>query len=532
MKKPRKQKPKAKRHAPAQARSRPRVQPERAPTARAHSRSRTRPVATTLRQARHRIVALATSGKASLLRGSNELAHLAGRISFEPIRTRFGRWHTSARSVALPYSRDERQMLLLFFLPFLLVATAIVLHQSVRTLYAYVTLAAIDAPERELPTLRPKLRDAGLPPVTELALASAPAAAARLTDVPHAPLPPTVTAPVVIAATPPAPEHIAHPAAPGAEAQSVVAAAEIRTSAPPIDTIAITAPPPTPASASPYRTLAFLSPSVGIAPATRPPFTPVPVDMFEADADGRPILPGICSIAETATAAPLVTASLAAPLAAAASLDPETFGMRLAHAAEAQAAEAQAQSVVVYDDAYRTISYPMGDVPSMFGVCTDVIVRAYRTLGIDLQTLVHKTRSGRGDRNIDHRRTEVLRRFFATHGESLPVSTFAEDYRPGDIVTYHRPQNRGSRSHIAVVSSELAPSGRPMIVHNRGWGPQLEDALFVDRITGHYRYRGPEQSRDAARGTISPKRAASSSAHAEAARVATAIPASLSTPAN
>jgi uncharacterized protein YijF (DUF1287 family) len=163
----------------------------------------------------------------------------------------------------------------------------------------------------------------------------------------------------------------------------------------------------------------------------------------------------------------------------------------------AEAAESQVGSFVIYNDAYRSLRYPMGDVNRFFGVCTDLVVRAYRMLGIDLQALVHQARAGRGDPSIDHRRTETLRRFFATRGETLPITEFPEDYRPGDIVTYDRPQNRGSRSHIAVVSNVLAPSGRPMIIHNRGWGPQLEDALFVDEITGHYRYSGPSQTRNA-----------------------------------
>ena len=162
----------------------------------------------------------------------------------------------------------------------------------------------------------------------------------------------------------------------------------------------------------------------------------------------------------------------------------ESFGDRLAQAARAQTAE-----VVIYNDAYRRISFPMGDVPPLFGVCTDVVIRAYRALGIDLQVLVHTARIGSGDTSIDHRRTETLRRFFATRGQSLPVTSFPEDYQPGDIVTYYRPQNRHSRAHIAIVSDQLGPAGRPMIIHNRGWGPQLEDALFVDQITGHYRFR-------------------------------------------
>lgn len=166
-------------------------------------------------------------------------------------------------------------------------------------------------------------------------------------------------------------------------------------------------------------------------------------------------------------------------------LSTEQFGHRLAAAARRQARE-----FVIYNDRYKSISYPNGDVSSMFGVCTDVVVRAYRSLGVDLQVLVQKARVGLGDRSIDHRRTSVLAKFFAKWGERLPISRFAEDYRPGDIVTYYRPQNRGARRHIAIVVDRVGPSGRPMIVHNRGWGPQLEDALFVDEITGHYRYRG------------------------------------------
>jgi len=178
----------------------------------------------------------------------------------------------------------------------------------------------------------------------------------------------------------------------------------------------------------------------------------------------------------------------------AANVDPAEFGRRLA-----AAARAQIEDFVIYNDKYRRISYPMGDVAPLFGVCTDVVVRAYRALGLDLQSLVHLARVGSGDTNIDHRRTEVLRRYFSAYGETLPISQFAEDYFPGDIVTYYRPQNRHSRSHIAVVSDVIAPSGRPMIVHNRGWGPQLEDALFVDKITGHYRYAGVKRPDGAGR---------------------------------
>lgn len=201
-----------------------------------------------------------------------------------------------------------------------------------------------------------------------------------------------------------------------------------------------------------------------------------------------------CSIAEAEDidgAVPPVAAAAVAP-------DATDQGRALAAAAEVQTGD-----LVVYTDGYKELSYPMGDVASLYGVCTDVVVRAYRSIGIDLQQAVKRARVGSGDQSIDHRRVEVLRRLFAKSGAALPVSDIAEDYLPGDIVTYHRPQNSSSQSHIAIVSNRVSRSGRPLIVHNRGWGTQIEDALFVDRITGHYRYFGsaPSQARPSAQGS-------------------------------
>jgi uncharacterized protein YijF (DUF1287 family) len=251
--------------------------------------------------------------------------------------------------------------------------------------------------------------------------------------------------------------------------------------------------------------LALLAPFSAID-RDAPPSAVDPMKVMDTDENGIPILPGIC---KTEDAARVVPASFTA--ADPSALSDEAFGLELAKAAQSQVGK-----FVIYNDAYRSIRYPMGDVNGLFGVCSDVVVRAYRAMGIDLQALVHQARAGSGDTNIDHRRTEVLRRFFAAKGESLPPSSFAEDYRPGDIVTYHRPQNRGARAHIAVVSSVIAPSGRPMIVHNRGWGPQLEDALFVDEITGHYRYRGTPLTRDAAAKTVGNRLAARATENAPA----------------
>lgn len=196
---------------------------------------------------------------------------------------------------------------------------------------------------------------------------------------------------------------------------------------------------------------------------------------------------------------------LANPKLAAASIAPENetaagFGVRLAEAARAQTA-----SLVIYNARYSKIAYPAGDVSPFYGVCSDVIVRAYRSLGIDLQVEVSEAGVGSGDRNIDHRRVEVIRKFMTKRGEVLPISDNPDDYRPGDIVTYYRPQNKTSTSHIAIVSDVIGPSGQPMIVHNRGWGVQLEDALFVDKITGHYRYRPPVRGGDAVAANAKPR---------------------------
>ncbi len=167
----------------------------------------------------------------------------------------------------------------------------------------------------------------------------------------------------------------------------------------------------------------------------------------------------------------------------AAGANPEAFGRMLA-----AAARRETEDLVIYTDKYRDMGFPMGDVRPLYGVCTDVVVRAYRALGVDLQVLVHNAKLGTGDPSIDHRRVETLRRFFAKYGTSIPVTDFVEEYQPGDIVTYRRPEGRGSQTHIAIVSDVIAPSGRPLVVHNRGWGPQLEDALFANSMTGHYRF--------------------------------------------
>ncbi len=153
---------------------------------------------------------------------------------------------------------------------------------------------------------------------------------------------------------------------------------------------------------------------------------------------------------------------------------------------------------VVYDGSYRAIDYPGGDVPDSVGVCTDVVIRAYRAVGVDLQELVHKDMTAdfaqypptwglsRPDPNIDHRRVANLQKFFERQGAALPVSTEPADYLPGDLVSWLIP---GNLPHMGIVVDRRSRDGsHPMIVHNIGRGPVLEDALFAHRLTGHYRY--------------------------------------------
>ena len=163
-----------------------------------------------------------------------------------------------------------------------------------------------------------------------------------------------------------------------------------------------------------------------------------------------------------------------------------------------EAARERLNHVVLYDGAYQTIDYPMGDVAANRGVCTDVIIRAYRQLGIDLQQLVHEDMTrhfsrypnhwglSRPDSNIDHRRVPNLEVFFSRHGQSLPLSEDPADYLPGDVVSWRL--SGSGRPHIGVVSDEKASSGNPKIIHNIGWGPQHDDMLFDHPISGHFRY--------------------------------------------
>lgn len=165
-----------------------------------------------------------------------------------------------------------------------------------------------------------------------------------------------------------------------------------------------------------------------------------------------------------------------------------------------RAAVAQTATPVTYDGSYRQITYPGGDVPANVGVCTDVIIRAYRTVGVDLQVRVHEDMKSafasypqlwglsRADSNIDHRRVPNLQTYFRRQGAQLPISDNADDYLPGDLVTWTLP---GNLPHIGLVTNQRSShTQRWLIVHNIGRGPELEDMLFAYPISGHYRYRG------------------------------------------
>jgi uncharacterized protein len=163
------------------------------------------------------------------------------------------------------------------------------------------------------------------------------------------------------------------------------------------------------------------------------------------------------------------------------------------------AAKAQVGVTTLYDPSYVRLTYPGGDVARERGVCSDVIIRAYRdALGTDLQQLVHEDmrqsfdaypkRWGltKPDRSIDHRRVPNLQVFFARNGAERPVTDHPDDYRPGDLVTM---KIAGRLPHIGIVSDDVSPAdARPLIIHNIGAGTRTEDILFTFEIDGHYRW--------------------------------------------
>ncbi len=157
----------------------------------------------------------------------------------------------------------------------------------------------------------------------------------------------------------------------------------------------------------------------------------------------------------------------------------------------------------IYDPAYVVLKYPGGDVPQERGVCTDVVIRALRGKGIDLQKDVHLDMRAnfskypkiwglkRPDKNIDHRRVPNLRTYFTRKGWSLPIPKKLADhkpssYLPGDLVTNTLP---GNLPHIMIISDKKTARGIPLVIHNVGGGTQEENFLYAYPINGHYRVK-------------------------------------------
>lgn len=171
----------------------------------------------------------------------------------------------------------------------------------------------------------------------------------------------------------------------------------------------------------------------------------------------------------------------------------DTFSNRLA-----DSAYTLTNQIVVYDPQYTRIGYPNGDVPADRGVCTDVIIRAYRKMGIDLQKEVHEDMNNnfkkypqhwgnsQPDKNIDHRRVPNLMTFFTRHGTVKKITNNPNDYLPGDIVCWDLG---GGITHIGMITCKRSSDGkRFLIVHNIGAGQVCEDMLFEYTIIGHYTY--------------------------------------------
>ena len=177
-------------------------------------------------------------------------------------------------------------------------------------------------------------------------------------------------------------------------------------------------------------------------------------------------------------------------------------GFALAQTGDALKAVSAARSQIgvttAYDPAYSRMAYPMGDVPMTRGVCSDVVIRAYRKAGIDFQLLVHNDMRAnfsfypkiwglkKTDSNIDHRRVPNLEVFFKRQGKSIADVLTADSFKPGDIVSWRLDNGL---AHIGIVSDRKSLFGsRPLLIHNVGDGTQEEDVLFSWRIVGHYRW--------------------------------------------
>lgn len=162
------------------------------------------------------------------------------------------------------------------------------------------------------------------------------------------------------------------------------------------------------------------------------------------------------------------------------------------------AAVEQSKLTTGYDPSWVKIDYPNGDVPIETGVCSDVVVRAFRKAGIDLQKDVHedmtaawaayprKWGANGTDTNIDHRRVLNLTTLFERRGKSVPITTNRDDYLPGDIIAW---ELSSGVEHIGIMTDLWSePDRHCLVVHNIGAGARIEDVLLNWKIIGHYRY--------------------------------------------
>lgn len=153
-----------------------------------------------------------------------------------------------------------------------------------------------------------------------------------------------------------------------------------------------------------------------------------------------------------------------------------------------------------YDGSYVSIAYPNGDVPKETGVCTDVVIRAFRPSGLDLQSAVHQDMKANfnvypkmwglktTDKNIDHRRVPNLACYFKRQGWAQPITDKAENYKAGDIICWDLG---GGNPHIGIVSEQTSLTGTPLIIHNIGSGAKEDNCLFDFKITEHFRPKLP-----------------------------------------
>ncbi|MCI5044425.1 MAG: DUF1287 domain-containing protein [Aquisalinus sp.] len=204
----------------------------------------------------------------------------------------------------------------------------------------------------------------------------------------------------------------------------------------------------------------------------------------------------------------LLIAAFLLPLVAASAQEEMDFGEQLA-----QAALESLRPDIQYNGSYQALDYPWGDVPATQGVCSDVLVRAYRQLGVDLQKRLHEDMTAafsaypaarvwgqsRPDRNIDHRRVLNLEVYFARKGSELPVSRDPASYQPGDIVSWMVPKfGGGTTPHIGIVSADKAADGTPLVIHHLSGTPRHENVLFLWPVKKHFRYHVSLAQRDRA----------------------------------